>query len=147
MSSVTTDHESAPTRPMSSTRAHILAVEDNSETQLLLKHLLKSSFDVVVVSGVDDALDAADENDFDIFLLDINLSGQRTGTDLLHLLRQREQLADVPAIALTAYAMPGDREDFLEAGFDQYVSKPFTRADLTSAIETSLEQTQGTQSA
>jgi len=122
-------------------------VEDNSETQLLLKHLLKSSFDVVVVSGVDDALDAADENDFDIFLLDINLSGQRTGTDLLHLLRQREQLADVPAIALTAYAMPGDREDFLEAGFDQYVSKPFTRADLTSAIETSLEQTQGTQSA
>ncbi|HHP7236802.1 response regulator [Longibacter sp.] len=132
---------------MSSTRAHILAVEDNSETQLLLKHLLKSSFDVVVVSGVDDALDAADENDFDIFLLDINLSGQRTGTDLLHLLRQREQLADVPAIALTAYAMPGDREDFLEAGFDQYVSKPFTRADLTSAIETSLEQTQGTQSA
>ncbi|NBC87642.1 MAG: response regulator [Bacteroidetes bacterium] len=132
---------------MSSTRAHILAVEDNSETQLLLKHLLKSSFDVVVVSGVDDALDAADENDFDIFLLDINLSGQRTGTDLLHLLRQREELADVPAIALTAYAMPGDREDFLEAGFDQYVSKPFTRADLTSAIETSLEQTQGTQSA
>jgi len=147
MSSVTTDHESAPTRPMSSTRAHILAVEDNSETQLLLKHLLKSSFDVVVVSGVDDALDAADENDFDIFLLDINLSGQRTGTDLLHLLRQREELANVPAIALTAYAMPGDREDFLEAGFDQYVSKPFTRADLTSAIETSLEQTQGTQSA
>jgi CheY-like chemotaxis protein len=132
---------------MSSTRAHILAVEDNSETQLLLKHLLKSSFDVVVVSGVDDALDAADENDFDIFLLDINLSGQRTGTDLLHLLRQREELANVPAIALTAYAMPGDREDFLEAGFDQYVSKPFTRADLTSAIETSLEQTQGTQSA
>lgn len=116
----------------------ILAVEDNSETQLLLKHLLKESFEVVVVQGVDEALAAVDEQSFDALLLDINLSEQRTGTDLLHLLRERDDLVDVPAIALTAYAMPGDREDFLEAGFDQYVSKPFTRADLTDAIETSL---------
>jgi CheY-like chemotaxis protein len=125
---------------MSVERPHILAVEDNSETQLLLKHLLKRAFDVVVVSGVDDALDAVEKHQFDIFLLDINLSGQRTGTDLLHLLRKRDHLGSVPAIALTAYAMPGDREDFLEAGFNHYVSKPFTRADLTSAIESSLQK-------
>ena len=124
---------------MSSTeKPRILAVEDNSETQLLLEHLLKESFDVVVVPGVDDALDAVDDQSFDALLLDINLSEQRTGTDLLHLLREREDVNNVPAIALTAYAMPGDREDFLEAGFDQYVSKPFTRADLTDAIESSL---------
>lgn len=124
---------------MSSTeKPRILAVEDNSETQLLLEHLLKESFDVVVVPGVDDALDAVDDQSFDALLLDINLSEQRTGTDLLHLLRERDDVRDVPAIALTAYAMPGDREDFLEAGFDQYVSKPFTRADLTDAIESSL---------
>lgn len=119
-------------------KPRILAVEDNSETQLLLKHLLKDSFEVVVVEGVDDALNAVDDHSFDAMLLDINLSEQRTGTDLLHLLRKREDVADVPAIALTAYAMPGDREDFLESGFDQYVSKPFTRADLTGAIETAL---------
>ena len=129
---------------MNEERATILAVEDNSETQLLLKHLLKSSFDVHVVSGVDDALEAVTERTFDIFLLDINLSGQRTGTDLLHLLRKNDNGADVPAIALTAYAMPGDREDFLEAGFDHYVSKPFTRSDLTSAIDASLGRTSST---
>jgi CheY-like chemotaxis protein len=124
---------------MSSTeKPRILAVEDNSETQLLLEHLLKELFDVVVVPGVDDALDAVDDHSFDALLLDINLSEQRTGTDLLHLLRERDDVSDVPAIALTAYAMPGDRADFLEAGFDQYVSKPFTRADLTDAIESSL---------
>jgi len=124
---------------MSSTeKPCILAVEDNSETQLLLEHLLKESFEVVVVPGVDDALDAADAHSFDALLLDINLSEQRTGTDLLHLLRERNDMGDVPAIALTAYAMPGDREDFLEAGFDQYVSKPFTRADLTNALESIL---------
>ncbi len=119
-------------------KPHILAVEDNSETQLLLEHLLKKSFEVVVVPGVDEALDAVDEQSFDALLLDINLSEQRTGTDLLHLLRERDDMADVPAIALTAYAMPGDREDFLDAGFDQYVSKPFTRDDLTEAIESTL---------
>jgi CheY-like chemotaxis protein len=124
---------------MSSTESpRILAVEDNSETQLLLEHLLKESFEVTVVAGVDDALDAVAEHSFDALLLDINLSEQRTGTDLLHLLREREDMTDVPAIALTAYAMPGDREDFLDAGFNQYVSKPFTRDDLTAAIETSL---------
>jgi len=122
-----------------SSKPHLLAVEDNSETQLLLKHLLKSSFEVVVVPGVEEALDAAEKHSFDLFLLDINLSEKRTGTDLLHLLREQPEKAAVPAIALTAYAMPGDREDFLAAGFDQYVSKPFTRADLTSAIEESLQ--------
>jgi CheY-like chemotaxis protein len=116
----------------------ILAVEDNSETQLLLEHLLKESFEVTVVTGVDEALEAVEGHSFDAMLLDINLSEQRTGTDLLHLLRERDDMAEVPAIALTAYAMPGDREDFLEAGFNQYVSKPFTRDDLTDAIETSL---------
>lgn len=119
-------------------KPRILAVEDNSETQLLLEHLLKKSFEVVVVPGVDEALDAVDEHSFDALLLDINLSEQRTGTDLLHLLRERDDMADVPAIALTAYAMPGDREDFLDAGFDQYVSKPFTRDDLKEAIESTL---------
>jgi len=123
---------------MSEETPRVLAVEDNSETQLLLEHLLKKSFEVTVVAGVDEALEAVENTRFDILLLDINLSEERTGTDLLHMLRERKDLNGIPAIALTAYAMPGDREDFLEAGFAQYVSKPFTRADLTEAIETSL---------
>ncbi len=128
-----------PAVPMSdSNPPSLLAVEDNSETQLLLDHLLKSSFEVVVVSGVAEALEAVEQHSFDAFLLDINLSEERTGTDLLHLLRDQEGMADTPAVALTAYAMPGDREDFLEAGFDEYVSKPFTRTDLTDTIQEAL---------
>jgi len=123
------------------TTSRILAVEDNSETQLLLEHLLKGSYDVEVVPGVDGALDAVDEDAFDVLLLDINLSEEKTGTQLLHLIREREGMGEVPAVALTAYAMPGDREDFLEKGFDEYVSKPFTRADLTEAIENTLNPT------
>ncbi len=125
--------------PMSNSQSpRILAVEDNSETQLLLEHLLKGSYDVEVVPGVEAALDAIDDGTFDVLLLDINLSEDQTGTDLLHLIRERDSMAGVPAVALTAYAMPGDREDFLEKGFNEYVSKPFTRADLTDAIENTL---------
>ena len=116
----------------------ILAVEDNSETQLLLEHLLKGSYEVEVVPGVEKALNAIENDAFDVLLLDINLSEDQTGTDLLHLIREREGMQKVPAVALTAYAMPGDREDFLQKGFDEYVSKPFTRADLTDAIESTL---------
>jgi CheY-like chemotaxis protein len=123
---------------MSTSSPRILAVEDNAETQLLLQHLLQDQFQIEVVGSIEDALETVEAQSFDALLLDINLSEQRTGTDLLHLLRERDHLADAPAIALTAYAMPGDREDFLDSGFDQYVSKPFTRADLTEAIHSSL---------
>ncbi len=116
----------------------ILAVEDNAETQLLLKHLLKKSYEIDVVGGIDGALEAVDSNSFDVLLLDINLSEEQTGTRLLHLIREREEMGQVPAIALTAYAMPGDREDFLQKGFNEYVSKPFTRSDLAEAIENIL---------
>lgn len=122
-----------------STKPSILVVEDNPETQLLLKHLLAPSFDLIVTGDVDTALTAAEDRRFDILLLDINLGEQRTGIDLLHLLRERDNRPAIPAIALTAYAMPGDRETFIEKGFDAYVSKPFTRDDLTEVITSVLE--------
>lgn len=115
----------------------ILAVEDNPETQLLLQHLLQPSFHIVVTDGIQSALEAAHNEQFDIFLLDINLSEEQTGIELLHMLR-KNQAPHTPAIALTAYAMPGDREHFIEAGFDAYVSKPFTRSDLMDVVESTL---------
>jgi CheY-like chemotaxis protein len=118
----------------------ILVVEDNPETQLLLKHLLKSRFEVTITSGVDEALDAARQGAFDLFLLDINLGEQRTGTDLLHLLDEGNHLDGASAVALTAYAMPGDREDFIQEGFDAYISKPFARSDLHDTIDACLDR-------
>jgi CheY-like chemotaxis protein len=123
---------------MASSVPRILAVEDNAETRLLLDHLLQSSFEAQVVDGVDPALEAAADHRFDVVLLDINLSEERTGTDLLQLLREHEHLTQVPAIALTAYAMPGDREDFLDSGFNAYISKPFARDELERVIQNVL---------
>ena len=119
---------------------HILTVEDNPDTQTLLRYMLKPYFTLVFSSQVDDALVKAETHTIDLFLLDINLGEQRTGIDLLQLLRQRPGYEDIPALALTAYAMPGDRDRFLNAGFDGYISKPFTRRELLDAIEKALEK-------
>ena len=116
----------------------ILAVEDNPETQLLLRHLLRDMYEITIADGVDEALAQADEQPFQLLLLDINLSEQKTGLDLLDLLRKKENTKDAASIALTAYAMPGDRENFLDAGFDAYISKPFTRDDLLAIIDSTL---------
>ncbi len=117
---------------------HILTVEDNPDTQTLLRYMLQPHFTLSFSSHVDDALEQAREHTFGLFLLDINLGEQRTGIDLLHLLRQRPGYEHTPALALTAYAMPGDRERFLDAGFNGYISKPFTRRELLNAIEAAL---------
>lgn len=120
------------------TTPRVLAVEDNPDTQLLLRYLLRSDYDLEVVPHYEDALRAAQEGDFDLLILDINLGEERTGVDLLHELRRLEKYRTTPALALTAYAMPGDRERFVGSGFDAYISKPFTRKELYEALSALL---------
>lgn len=112
----------------------VLVVEDNLETRILLKYVLEKTYDLTMVSGVDSALEAIEARSYDALLLDIDLGGRRTGTDLLHLIREREETY-TPAIALTAHALPADEERFLGQGFDRYVKKPFAQKDLDKALE------------
>ncbi len=123
---------------MSEQDLHLLIVEDNPDTQTLLRYMLQAHCELSFAFKVDDALALAEEHSFDVFILDINLGEQRTGIDLLHLLRAQAKYASAPAIALTAYAMPGDRERFLSEGFTGYISKPFTRRDLLKSLEVAL---------
>ena len=116
-------------------RPHILVVEDNTDTQLLLQHLLRADHEVTVRSSVQDAIAASRQERFDLVLLDINLGEELTGIDVLEEIRAQSLDRHIPAIAMTAYAMPGDRERFLELGFSAYLSKPFSRALLLTCIE------------
>lgn len=116
----------------------ILSVEDNSDTRLLLEHLLDESYELTLTASVDEALDAVESTSFDLLLLDIHLNSGTEGTELLHTIRNREDIGEVSAIALTAYILPGDSQELLDEGFDAYVSKPFTSAELTEAIDQTL---------
>ncbi|WP_263785226.1 response regulator [Salinibacter grassmerensis] len=115
-----------------------MSVEDNPDTQLLLEHTLQDEYDVTVVSSVEEALDHVATDSFDLLLLDINLSEKNGGVELLRTIRNRENIDDIPAVAVTAFAMPGDRDEFLQEGFDEYVGKPFTRDRLVDTIEDTL---------
>jgi len=119
-------------------RPEILVLEDNPESRLLLRHLLRKDFEATIVAGADDAMAEAERRNFSVALLDINLGERRTGVDVLQLLRNTPSFANTPALACTAYALPGDREHFLQAGFADYVSKPFVKADLLAALHRAI---------
>jgi PAS domain S-box-containing protein len=112
----------------------VLVVEDNEDTRALLHHLLRRAYRVCVVPDALTALDRMNRYRFDALVLDINLGGKQTGVDVLRVARTIPGYASVFAVALTAYALPGDRERFLAAGFDRYVAKPFTGSVLMAAL-------------
>ena len=120
-------------------KASILAVEDDPHIQILLRHLLQSRYNLMLVGSTDAALHAASVERFDLFLLDINLGEDRTGVDLLNALRQMPCYRATPAIACTAYAMHGDHDRFIKQGFIGYVGKPFSRDGLISAVDEGLD--------
>lgn len=111
-------------------RGRLLVIEDNRDTMKLLSYVLRADWNITKASYPQEALDTALEGSFDVLLVDINLGGETDGVDLLHALREHDAYHDVPALALTAYAMPDDRERFINAGFDEYLSKPFVAEDL-----------------
>lgn len=119
-------------------RPQMLVLEDNPEALLLLRHYLVPHAEVTFTSTVDEALAADKEHGSspcDLYILDINLGEDRDGVDVLHMLHARYGKANVRALALTAYALPGDRKKFLAAGFTDYLSKPFSRQQLLHILE------------
>ncbi len=113
----------------------IAIVEDNPDNRLLLQAILEDQFNIVEYEDGASALQGFTESTPDLVLMDISLPGMG-GQDVLGRLRDDPALRNVPVIALTAHAMLGDRKRFLDAGFDDYVTKPVVdESILIGAIE------------
>ena len=108
----------------------ILLAEDDESIAFLVQKQLEDCARVHVATEVDEALNKAEEQRYDAFLIDINLGFGKSGIDLLKSLRELPIYQSAPIATLTAYSMTGDRERFLREGFDYYVSKPFTKSEL-----------------
>ena len=114
-------------------KAHILVAEDNEMNQQLIKHLLTAHhFTFEMVSNGNDALKKLSEKIFDIVLMDIQMPG-KDGYETTRQVRN-ELNNPIPIIAMTAYALPGDKEKCLAAGFDGYIKKPISEQELINAI-------------
>ena len=113
----------------------VLVVEDNWETLLLVKRILKPLCEVKAVRTFDEAVKLYQKENFNVALIDVNLGEKRTGTDLLHFLQTLPGAGSFYSIAFTAYALPSDHAHFLAQGFDDYLPKPFTKANLLTVLE------------
>jgi two-component system cell cycle response regulator DivK len=115
--------------------ATLAVVEDNADNRLLLQAILGDTHSLVEYENGADALAGFSRALPDLVLLDISLPGM-DGTEVLRRIRADAALKALPVIALTAHAMSGDREKFLAAGFDDYVTKPIVdETQLVEAIE------------
>ena len=117
------------------TNPRLAVVEDNADNRLLLQALLGDRYDLVEYDNGTSALEGITAERPDLVLLDISLPGM-DGNEILQRIRKDLVLRGLPVIALTAHAMAGDREKFLAAGFDDYITKPIVdETRLFAAIE------------
>lgn len=102
----------------------ILLIEDNEANRYLATYLLEQAGHRVVHAATGPAaVDRARAEPFDLVLLDIQLPGM-DGYEVARALRRLPALAKTPMVAITSYAMPGDREKAFEAGCTGYIEKP-----------------------
>jgi signal transduction histidine kinase/CheY-like chemotaxis protein len=114
----------------------ILLAEDNIVNQALVKALLKlRGHGVTLANNGREALSLLDGPPFDLILMDIQMP-EMDGLQATAEIRQRERRTGehIPIVAMTAHAMTGDRERCLEAGMDDYISKPISVPDLMALI-------------
>lgn len=113
----------------------IAVVEDNVDNRLLVQAILDERYEISEFENGREVMDGLADDIPDLVLLDISLPGM-DGTAVLEWIRSQEALSGLPVIALTAHAMSGDREKYLEMGFDEYVTKPIVDEEvLMGAIE------------
>jgi two-component system, sensor histidine kinase and response regulator len=127
----------ARTRAVSATPRRILLVEDVPVNQMLAVRILeKAGHAVVVANNGVEGLAALEREHFDVVLMDVQMP-EMDGFEASATIRARERESGdyVPIIAMTAYAMTGDRERCLAAGMDGYISKPIRARELVDAVD------------
>jgi CheY-like chemotaxis protein len=128
--SPTPPHAAASTKPLTN-KLRVLMAEDNPINRMTASGMAQAAVQTwVMVEDGQQALDALSAQPFDLVLMDIQMP-RMSGLEAIARMREPGSVfRDLPVVALTANAMVTDRDRFLSAGFSDYLSKPFRRADL-----------------
>lgn len=116
----------------------ILVVEDNDMNMELAEYLLEEGgFSIMKAASGEEALEFTDRFLPDLILMDLHLPGL-DGLSVVRRMKAEVRTQKIPILALTAHAMRGDRERFLESGCDGYISKPIDVKTFVAAIRSHL---------
>ena len=121
----------------------ILVAEDDLASRELVREILETcGYQVLEARDGREALQRVEETAPDLVILDIQMPGL-DGSAVLRQLRQDSRFTSLPVVAVTSYAMRGDREKALAAGFDAYLTKPLNAAALKKQLEQLLGEKRG----
>ena len=125
---------------MTHDKPRLLVVEDHLETQFLLGLMLEQHFELVTCGSASDAIAIAEDETFDVCMLDISLRDELDGAELMERLRLRPDFSNTPMIAMSAYYWDDEGEELLRRGFDGFAQKPFEPEELLALLERMVEQ-------
>jgi len=118
--------------------ATILVVEDNPDNMMTIKAILKGNYNILEATDGEGGLRTVLEEKPDLVLLDMSLP-KMDGFEVVRNIKEDENARHIPVIALTARAMKGDREQIIEAGCDDYISKPVDPEEVLKKIMDRME--------
>ena len=117
-----------------SSRQHILIVEDDENAQRLFGLFLKNNYDIYFAATVAEARKVLEAKTIALVLTDLSLVGGESGLDLVEWIRNQPQYQALPVVALTAHAFVSDRQKCLDAGCNDFITKPIFRSQLLDVI-------------
>lgn len=123
-------------KPLDLTQLSCLYLEDQVDSQMLFKVQMKDLKNIEFAPSFESALPLLKTKKFDFLVMDINLQGEYNGLDALRIIQKMPGYKNVPVIASTAYLLPGARDNFIAAGFNDFVSKPLLRDKLLEVLKT-----------
>lgn len=119
-------------------KSKVMVIEDNEQNMYMITYLLESySYEVIQSFNGIDGIKKAKEAKPDIILLDIHLP-EMDGYNIAREIKRNEELMNIPIIAVTAYAMMGDKEKAIDAGAIGYIEKPIDPDTFVSQMEAFL---------
>jgi CheY-like chemotaxis protein len=116
-------------------KGRILIVEDNMDTYELVHFILeKNGFETFLAANGRDGVNAAVKQRPDLIIMDMSMP-EMDGWTATSIIKKDEQTKAIPLLALTAHALPGDRQRAMDAGCDEYITKPMDLDELVEAIQ------------
>ena len=115
-------------------KKRVLIVEDNMDTFELVHFVLeKNNYETLLAVNGRDGVNAAIKQKPDLIIMDLAMP-EMDGWTATNLIKKNSELKSIPLIVLTAHALPGDRQRAMDAGCDEYITKPMDMGDLMESI-------------